>query len=202
MKKTLSLLLLLALIIIPARAADVQDVKPTKNVILFISDGTSLATVSTARWLQWYSHPDKPNLNIDLYLWYSTYAFIRCAYRRLSSNDFMLCSGQPSQTGFVSTYPVHRGNDDIYPTDPNRAYQPTMTILEAVKMFKGGSTGLVFTCEFPHATPADCSAHSYNRGKYEWIASQMVHNNLDVVIGGGVSILTNNLEEPSERKRI
>ena len=61
MKKTLSLLLLLALIIIPARAADVQDVKPTKNVILFISDGTSLATVSTARWLQWYSHPDKPN---------------------------------------------------------------------------------------------------------------------------------------------
>ena len=46
MKKTLSLLLLLALIIIPARAADVQDVKPTKNVILFISDGTSLATVS------------------------------------------------------------------------------------------------------------------------------------------------------------
>ena len=45
MKKTLSLLLLLVLIIIPARAADVQDVKPTKNVILFISDGTSLATV-------------------------------------------------------------------------------------------------------------------------------------------------------------
>lgn len=196
MKKTLSLLLLLALIIIPARAADVQDVKPTKNVILFISDGTSLATVSTARWLQWYSHPDKPNLNIDPYI---------CGTVRTHSSDAPIgdsapttscyVSGQPSQTGFVSTYPVHRGNDDIYPTDPNRAYQPTMTILEAVKMFKGGSTGLVFTCEFPHATPADCSAHSYNRGKYEWIASQMVHNNLDVVIGGGVSILTNNLEE-------
>ena len=196
MKKTLSLLLLLALIIIPARAADVQDVKPTKNVILFISDGTSLATVSTARWLQWYSHPDKPNLNIDPYI---------CGTVRTHSSDAPIgdsapttscyVSGQPSQTGFVSTYPVHRGNDDIYPTDPNRAYQPTMTILEAVKMFKGGSTGLVFTCEFPHATPADCSAHSYNRGKYEWIASQMVHNNLDVVIGGGISILTNNLEE-------
>ena len=121
MKKTLSLLLLLALIIIPARAADVQDVKPTKNVILFISDGTSLATVSTARWLQWYSHPDKPNLNIDPYI---------CGTVRTHSSDAPIgdsapttscyVSGQPSQTGFVSTYPVHRGNDDIYPTDPNR----------------------------------------------------------------------------------
>ena len=49
MKKTLSLLLLLALIIIPARAADVQDVKPTKNVILFISDGTSLSATQLQR---------------------------------------------------------------------------------------------------------------------------------------------------------
>jgi alkaline phosphatase len=54
---------------------------------------------------------------------------------------------------------------------------------------------LVFTCEFPHATPADCAAHSYSRGKYEWKAPQMVHNGLDVVIGGGVSILTNNDKE-------
>lgn len=189
-------MLLLTLIFIPARAADVQDVKPTKNVILFISDGTSLATVSTARWLQWYSHPDKPNLNIDPYI---------CGTVRTHSSNAPIgdsapttscyVSGQPSQTGFVSTYPVNCGNDDIYPTDPNRAYQPTMTLLEAVKMFKGGSTGLVFTCEFPHATPADCSAHSYNRGKYEWIAPQMVHNNLDVVIGGGVSILSDDMEK-------
>ena len=47
----------------------------------------------------------------------------------------------------------------------------------------------MFTCEFPHATPADCSAHSYKRGRYSVIAPQMVHNHLDVVMGGGVSYL-------------
>ena len=68
MKKTITFLLLLAFIIMPAKAADVENVKPVKNVILLIPDGTSLATVSMARWLQWYTNPDKPNLNLDPYL--------------------------------------------------------------------------------------------------------------------------------------
>jgi alkaline phosphatase len=54
----------------------------------------------------------------------------------------------------------------------------------------GKSLGLVFTCEFPHATPADCAAHSYDRSAYDRIAPQMVHNGLSVVIGGGVSYLS------------
>ena len=45
MKKTITFLLLLAIIIMPAKAADVENVKPVKNVILLIPDGTSLATV-------------------------------------------------------------------------------------------------------------------------------------------------------------
>jgi alkaline phosphatase len=69
------------------------------------------------------------------------------------------------------------------------AYQPLMTVLEAAKIFNNMATGLVFTCEFPHATPADCSSHSYNRGKYGWIAPQIAHNNIDVLIGGGTKHL-------------
>ena len=68
MKKTISLLLLLSVIFMPVKAQDVENVKPVKNVILLIPDGTSLATVSMARWLQWYTNPDKPKLNIDPYL--------------------------------------------------------------------------------------------------------------------------------------
>ena len=49
LKKSLLLVLMLALIV-PAKAADVENVKPVKNVILLIPDGTSLATVSIARW--------------------------------------------------------------------------------------------------------------------------------------------------------
>lgn len=189
-------LLLLALIIVPGRATDLEQVKPVKNLIVLIPDGTSLATVSIARWLQWYNDPSKPKLNIDPYL---------CGTVRTHSSNAPIgdsapttscyMTGYPSRTGYVSTYPESDGDNDIYPTDPKRAFQPLTTVLEAAKMVQGKSTGLVFTCEFPHATPADCSAHSYKRGKYEWIAPQMVHNDLDVVIGGGTSILTQEMED-------
>ena len=66
MKKTLAFLLLLAIIIMPANAVEKENVKPVKNVILLIPDGTSLATISIARWLQWYQDPSKPKLNIDV----------------------------------------------------------------------------------------------------------------------------------------
>ena len=190
MKKTITFLLLLAFIIMPAKAAETENVKPVKNVILLIPDGTSLATVSMARWLQWYTNPDKPNLNLDPYL---------CGTVRTHSSNAPIgdsapttscyMTGYPSRTGYVSTYPESDGDNDIYPTDPARAFRPLTTVLEAAKMTKGAAVGLVFTCEFPHATPADCSAHSYNRGKYEWIAPQMAHNDLNVVIGGGASLL-------------
>ena len=195
MKRLLSILLLFTMVIMPTYADDQQEVKQTKNLILFITDGTSLATVSAARWLQWYTNPDKPKLCMDPYL---------CGTVRTHSSNAPIgdsapttsgfVSGQPSIAGYVSTYPMSMGDDDIYPNDPKRAFQPTMTLLEAAKMFKGASTGLVFTCEFTQATPADCAAHSYDRSQYDWISNQMVHNDLDVVIGGGVSILTNEQE--------
>lgn len=186
----MTFLLLLAILIAPVKAADVENVKPVKNIILLIPDGTSLATVSIARWLQWYNNPSMPNLNIDPYL---------CGTVRTHSSNAPIgdsapttscyMTGIPSITGFVSTHPWQDPANDIFPVDSSRAYQPMVTVLEAAKMKYGKSSGLVFTCEFPHATPADCSAHSYNRGKYEWIAPQMAHNDLTVVIGGGTSLL-------------
>jgi alkaline phosphatase len=191
MNKRIILLLLSVFIILPARSLDPKQVKPVKNLILLIPDGTSLATVSAARWYQWYLHPDKPKLAIDPYI---------CGtVRTYSSNDPIgdsapttscYMTGYPSLAGYVATYPVSDGENDIDPVDPSKAYQPLTTLLEAARILQQKSTGLVFTCEFPHATPADCSAHSYNRGRYDWIAPQMVHNDLDVVIGGGVSLLT------------
>ena len=196
MKKTFAFLLLLAVILMPAKAVDKENVKPVKNVILLIPDGTSLATISMARWLQWYQDPNKPKLNIDPYL---------CGTVRTHSSNAPIgdsapttscyMTGQPSRTGYVSTYPESDPENDIYPTDPSRAFQPLTTVLEAGKILKGKATGLVFTCEFPHATPADCSAHSYNRGKYEWIAPQMAHNDLNVVIGGGAGLITKEMED-------
>ncbi|MCR5315178.1 MAG: alkaline phosphatase [Bacteroidaceae bacterium] len=161
-----------------------------KNVILMIPDGCSLATISTARWYQWMTDPEKENLAIDPYI---------CGTVRTTCSNAPIgdsapttscyMTGYTSLKGWVSTYPTADPENDIYPVDSKRAYQPLTTVLEASKML-GKSTGLVCTCYFPHATPADCSAHCYNRDKYDEIASQQAHNRINVVIGGGVSRMT------------
>ncbi|MDR3062033.1 MAG: alkaline phosphatase, partial [Dysgonamonadaceae bacterium] len=150
----------------------------------------SLATVSAARWYQRYNNPDKTKLNIDPYicgtvLTYSSNAPIGDSAPTTSC--FM--TGFPSRAGWVSTYPIADPGNDIIPMNPDMAYQPLMTVLEAARITQNKATGLVCVCEFPHATPADCASHSYNRGKYDWIAPQMAHNNLDIMIGGGAKII-------------
>ncbi len=163
--------------------------KPIKNVIVMIPDGTSTSLLSAARWYQIYQDPSQKNLNID--------PFIKGLLGTHSSDapigdsaptTSCYMTGQPSQTSFVSTYPV-KTDHDIVPVDAARAYQPLATLLEASKQIYHKATGLVFTCEFPHATPADCAAHSYRRSNYKIIAPQMVYNQVDVVIGGGVKYL-------------
>lgn len=181
-----------ALLALPGRSAiDLHKVKPVKNIILLIPDGTSLGAVSVSRWLQYYQNPDKPNLNIDPYL---------CGTVRTNCSDAPIgdsapttscyMTGHASRSGYVSSYPPDKGPANIDPIDGNKSYGPMATLLEAGKQLFGKSSGLVFTCQFPHATPADCSAHYYNRGAYDILAEQQVHNSLDVVIGGGNNYLT------------
>jgi alkaline phosphatase len=186
MKRFTSILLLVFITICSVNAKD----KEIKNVILMIPDGASLAAVSSTRWFQRYNNPDVPNLNLDPYLCGTILTY--CSNAPIGDSaptTSCYMTGHPSLAGWVSTYPESDPGDDLVTIDTARAYQPLMTALEAARITQNKSTGLVFTCEFPHATPADCSAHSYNRSKYEWIAPQMVHNNLEVVIGGGVKIL-------------
>lgn len=195
MKRIFFITFSIFLLVFPSWAIENQEVKSVKNIILMIPDGTSLSTVSIARWYQWYMDPNKPKLNIDPYLCGTVLTHSSNAPIGDSApTTSCYMTGYPSRTGYVSTYPVADPENDIYPMDSTMAYQPLMTVLEAGRILKNKSTGLVFTCEFPHATPADCAAHSYNRNKYEWIAPQMVHNQLDIVIGGGVSILNDTLE--------
>jgi alkaline phosphatase len=197
MKKLSSFLFLLLLV---GSSLFAQE-KQIKNVILLIPDGTSLSAVSAARWYQRYTHPEMTHLNLDPYLCgtiltYSSNAPIGDSAPTTSC----YMTGHPSRAGWVATYPKADPANDIIPMDPAREYQPMMTLLEAARITQNKATGLVFTCEFPHATPADCSAHSYNRGKYEWIVPQMVHNQMDVVIGGGVKLLTPDLQNYLEKE--
>ncbi len=196
--KKIGCLLLLSLLIIGNLVA--QD-KKIKNVILMIPDGTSLATVSAARWYQRYNQPDKPNLNLDPYICGTVLTFSSNAPIGDSApTTSCYMTGVPSRAGWVSTYPTPDPENDILPMDSTKAYQPLMTVLEAARITQNKSVGLVCTCEFPHATPADCSAHSYNRSRYNWIAPQMVHNGLDVVIGGGARLIDDSMKVYLEKE--
>lgn len=172
-----------------------QDVKPVKNVIVMIPDGTSTGVYSAARWYKIYNNMgDK--LHIDPYLsgtvtTHSSNAPIGDS----APTGSTYATGVLQQTGNVAIYPVADPENDLYPVDANRTYQPATTILEASRIEKNKATGLVVTCEFPHATPADFSAHYYNRSQYKSIAPQIAYQNLDVMFGGGNGILTDDIKQ-------
>ena len=190
MKKTLSLVLVLT-VALSSFAVQPEKVKPVKNIILMITDGTSISTVSAARWLQVYRDPANTRLNIDPWL---------CAYVRTCNSDAPIGDSAPttscyvtghlSRSAYVSTFPPYKGQDNIEPVDSTRAYAPMASILEAGRQLQGKALGMVFTCQFCHATPADCSAHYYNRNASQLLADQTVHNGFDVIIGGGNRYLT------------
>ena len=209
-KSTRTLLLVLAAIMMPLTvigqnpsANSGTTIKPVKNIILLIPDGCSIATVSTARWYQWCKNPEQEKLFLDPYLCgtvRTTCSNAPIGDSAPTTSTFM--TGYNSLAGWVSTYPLSKGKDDIYPMDPNRAYQPLTTMMEAARLTLGKSCGLVCTCYFPHATPADCSAHSYDRSKYELIADQQIHNGINVVIGGGLRYMTPEREKVLQDKGI
>lgn len=173
-----------------------KPIRPTKNVIVMIPDGTSIGVVSAARWYQIYNQLGGQNLAIDPYICGTVKTFSSNAPIGDSApTTSCYMTGMPQQTGNVSIYPMADPENDLIYVDPAKAYQPLATILEAAKYQQNKATGLVVTVEFPHATPADCSAHYYARGKYEYIASQMAYQNLDVMFGGGNSILTDDIKQ-------
>ncbi len=176
-----------------------KKVNPTKNVILMIPDGTSIGVYSAARWFQIYNKLGGDQLAVDPY-WcgtvktYNSNAPIGDSAPTTSA----YMTGYLSQAGNVAIYPEVDKVHDIYPVDASKSLQPLTTVLEASKYDLNKSTGLVVTVEFPHATPADCSSHHYDRGRYDILASQQVANKLDVVIGGGNEFLTEELQQELE----
>ena len=191
MKKKVSLLFIFLLIV---NIGFSQTVRPTKNVIVMIPDGTSLSVVSASRWVKAYLNEGN-HLNIDPYLSGTVTTFSSNAPigdSAPTTSTYM--TGIPQLAGNISMYPVADPANDIVKLNPDSAYQPLATILEAMKMEQKKAAGLVVTCEFPHATPADCASHYYSRSKYPVLAPQMAANNLNVMFGGGNDFITNEMK--------
>lgn len=172
-----------------------QEVRPVKNVILMIADGTSLDVLSAARWYKFYNKMGD-GLNVDPYLSGTVRTFSSNAPigdSAPTTSCFM--TGVRMKAGNIAIYPEADPENDLYPVDASKTYQPATTLLEAMQIEQGKSAGLVATCEFPHATPADCSAHHYNRGNYKALAPQMAYQNMDVVFAGGTKIVSDDMKK-------
>ena len=194
MKRFFAFFLLMTTVILGSSGQAAEPVKPVKNVIVMIPDGTSIGVVSAARWYKTYNKMGD-NLHLDPYMCGTVSTF--CSNAPIGDSaptTSCYMTGIPQQSGNVATYPIADPGNDLYPIDPSMAYQPLATVLEAARILQNKSTGLVVTCEFPHATPADCSSHYYNRSNYKYISSQMAHNNLDVMFGGGNDVITDDIK--------
>lgn len=173
-----------------------EKVKPTKNLVLMISDGTSIGLLSTARWYHRYMTDSLDwSLNIDPYL---------CGLVQSRLSDAIIPDSAPAMSGYVTGIPSRVGNlsiypdphpgQDVLPTEPAMAYHPAVTILEATKTELGKASGLVFTCHLDHATPAACASHTASRGRSNDITWQMVSNDVDILFGGGNRYVTPQME--------
>ena len=192
MKRINTFILLLCTSLLLSHNVKSEEIEPTKNVIVMIPDGTSIGVYSAARWFKLYNNLGE-GLMIDPYLTGTVTTFSSNAPIGDSApTGSTYATGVLQQTGNVAIHPLVSDND-IFEVDASRSYQPAATILEASKILKNKSVGLVVTSEFPHATPADFSAHHYARGNYDAIAPQIAYQNLDVMFGGGNSLLTSDI---------
>lgn len=164
-----------------------------KNVILMIPDGMTTSHVTLTRWYQ-----SGESLAMDE---------LACGLVRTHSANNPITDSAPAATAYATGFKTQNRYLSIYPelstmpgvgqVEEKDFYKPIVTILEAAKM-SGKATGLVVTCQFPHATPAAFASHTDNRNDYESIAEQMVYDNVDVVFGGGLKYIDKNKRADKE----
>ena len=124
--------ILLSLWVISA-ALFAQEVKPVKNVIVMIPDGTSIGVYSAARWFKFYNNLGE-GLHIDPYITGTVTTFSSNAPIGDSApTGSTYATGVLQQSGNVAIHPEVSEND-LFQTDPSRTWQPAATILEALKI--------------------------------------------------------------------
>ena len=187
-----------AIILALAAACTPADkVRPTKNVIFMLTDGTSEGALAAARWYQRYMSGDPTfNLTLDEYICgliqtHESDGPISCSAPAMSA----YMTGVLGRIGNVSVHPIPHPGEDVFPVDSARAGQPAATVLEAARLLKGKATGMVITVPFPHATPAATSSHYPYRWAYHQLGLQQCCQDLDVLFGSGTEVLTDEMRQ-------
>lgn len=156
---------------------------PAKNVILMVVDGCGAEPYTLARWFKGEA------LAVDA---------IRTGAVKTYIADSVVADSAPAASAFatgvrtsnkfISVGPHGKTLSTLPLPPPEMQYRPLATLLEGAKLL-GKATGVVATSRVSHATPAAFLAHSPQRDREEDIMEQAVHQNADVVLGGGLAHL-------------
>jgi putative alkaline phosphatase len=188
---------LLAIAMIPVSCTRQEKVKPTKNVILMVPDGVSTSVLSLVRWYNQQQSPQNvtATLATDPYL---------CGMVRQSCSDSPVPASPAAMTSFMTGYKVQGSNMSVYPSknegqdlvnvNADSTWQPLATVMEAAKILGHKSTGLVVTVTATHATPGATTAHTVSRSEHHDIIRQMASNRVDVIFGGGVDYMDDDVK--------
>ncbi len=153
-----------------------------KNVIIMVPDGCSMSIETFARLFK------GSDINLDSLHTGSVRTFAaNSIITDSSAAATAFATGHKTTTSFLGVAPVKETLLPFY-TPEFEPYHPLATILEGAK-YNGKATGLVVTSVINHATPGGFSAHSPSRHMSDDIMEQIVYQDIDVVLGGGGSIL-------------
>ncbi|MDB6060042.1 MAG: alkaline phosphatase [Verrucomicrobiaceae bacterium] len=190
------------------------NLRPAKNVILFVGDGMGISTVTAARILQGQLQGRDGEFNRLSFEQFTTLAHSVTASANQQTSD-----SAPTATAMVSGIKTNDGaisvDQSINRNEPSAqvtAAKSVRTILEQAEQ-RGLATGIVTTARVTHATPVVNYAHIGNR---DWeadsnvpagatvkdIARQLIEfpygDGIDVVLGGGRSYFTPNTAKDPE----
>jgi len=163
-------------------SSDGKDAKKeygAKNIIFMVPDGMGLSNVTATR--TYLNGVGGEGLSFE--------SLPHIGYQRTSSrNSFITdsaagasawASGEKFDNGEISC----RDNDGDGVCDGTRIHAET--ILEMAEAL-GMATGLVVTSNITHATPAAFGAHVHDRNCESEIFRQLIENDIDVLLGGGI----------------
>jgi len=159
------------------------------NVIVLIPDGMSVTGTTLARLYQGAPLALDPLASGLMATWNGDGTIADSA-----PAGSAISSGWKSQSGNIaSTGKTYKWPGARVP-EAGEELRPVATLLEAARL-SGRATGIISTSKFMHATPADFSAHDPSRKSYDNLTEQIVYNQLDVILGGGIKYL-----KPESRK--
>jgi len=154
-----------------------------KNVIVLIADGCSAEQYTFARWFKGAA------LSFDPYRTGAVKTFISDSIVADSGGaNSAYATGVRTSARFISTGPRAVTIETVPAPAQELQFKPVATVLEGAKLM-GKATGIVSTSRVTHATPAAFVAHTDNRADEERIMTQLIHQRVDVVFGGGRGLL-------------